>query len=137
MTKGRRGLAATLGALVGLAGHGLATGLFTQTTTLLPWWAYVTWLAAGVLSGWLAATYVNPAGGIATGCTSCGRVAILTIPMSILLASQASLPTSVLAVLLLAFGLAQRLRTGDACAVPVAEPAAATAEQHESESGRP
>lgn len=133
MTKGRRGLAAAAGALLALAGHGLVTGLFTQ---VLPWWAYLTWLAAGVLSGWLAATYVNPAGGVVTGCTSCGRVAIITIPMSILLASQASLPTSVLAVLLLAFGLAQRVRGGDACAVPAAEPATAS-KQHESSGGGP
>lgn len=95
-----------------LAGGGIASG---------PWTALVALTA--VLGAATVASYV-PAPGTgwapAWGCSSCAVIAAVTVPASALILGSApgQTPTASLALMVAAFGLAQRLRDPRTCPTP-------------------
>jgi hypothetical protein len=86
------------------------------------WWAVPAAVLCGGLAALVLASYVPVPGSLRrvdVGCTPCSAVAAATVVGSFVLRDTDPLAAgmSLLAVLLLAFGLAQRL-SGAACAVP-------------------
>lgn len=86
------------------------------------WWAAPAAVLCGGLAALVLASYVPLPGSrrrIDVGCTPCSTVAAATVVGSLVLRDTDPLAAgmSLLAVLLLAFGLAQRL-SGASCAVP-------------------
>ena len=87
------------------------------------WWAAPVAVLCGGLAALVLASYVPLPGSrrrVDVGCTPCSAVAAATVFGSFVLRDTDPLAVgmSLLAVLLLGFGLAQRL-SGAACAVPV------------------
>ncbi|WP_249011815.1 hypothetical protein [Conexibacter sp. DBS9H8] len=123
--------------LIGVPTRIVPTPLFGRMTPVT-WWDYPVWAVSSVLSGMLAASYVRcPAGavpvpgplkgkrnvaamllsGFAVGCPICNKVVVGLIGVSGALNYWAPLQPllGVLSVMLLAFGLAVRLRGEVSC----------------------
>jgi hypothetical protein len=99
-------------------------GLYlTQGPSAGIWWSVPAALVCGALASFILASYLPlPGSGrwIDLGCSSCATVAVMTVLGSFILRDGApsEVGMSLLAVLMLVFGLVQRLSGGGVCAVP-------------------
>ncbi|MEU0992203.1 hypothetical protein [Streptomyces sp. NPDC005953] len=127
--------------VIGVPTGVIPTSLFARMTAVL-WWNYPVWALSSLLMGLLAATYAagrqSPtesrprtvralAGGVlsalAVGCPVCNKLVVLALGMSGAHTYWApAQPILALASLgLLTHALVRRLRSADACPLPVAE----------------
>jgi hypothetical protein len=103
----------------------LAGRYLTQGPPAGIWWSVPAALACGTLAALILASYLPlPGSGrwIDLGCSPCATVAAMTVLGSFILRDGApsEVGMSLLAALMLVFGLVQRLSGGGVCAVPVA-----------------
>lgn len=133
------GVAVLVAAVIGVPTGVVPTSLYTRMTPVL-WWNYPVWGVSSVLMGLLAATYAGAprasavekprsaralAAGVlsafAVGCPICNKLVVLALGVSGALSYWApAQPVLALASLaLLGHALIRRLRTVEACPVPV------------------
>jgi hypothetical protein len=122
-------------ALIGVPTAIIETSWFTRMTPVL-WWNYPVWIAAAILTGLIAATYVTPArvrarhesrtlvGGLisafAVGCPVCNKLVVLALGASGALTYFAPLQPVLAAgsLAILAIALRRRLSALRACPAP-------------------
>lgn len=115
MKRVRRLPAGVAAGIVALAAYGLVLGGFTHS---LAWWWYAVWFGSAALAGWLTSTYVAADGGLDRGCSQCGKIAIIAVPVSVALLAHASSSAAAVSFAVLGFGLAQRVLSPNTCGLP-------------------
>jgi hypothetical protein len=146
----RQWLVAAGAGVLAAAVLGLATGSIPNPVTFrqipVPWWGYVLWVLAALLSGLLAATYVSPVpvrggerratvGGIlsviALGCPVCNKLVLLALGTTGALSYFAPVQPvlALVSIGLLGEALRRRLLRAGSCAAGPARGAAAEDER--------